>query len=61
MESLLVIFGIVLIVEGLPWFMSPRGTKRMMSELFQVNDRALRMLGLIFMFAGLFFVYLGKK
>ena len=33
----------------------------MMSELFQMNDRALRMLGLIFMFAGLFFVYLGKK
>ena len=60
MESLLVIIGIVLIVEGIPWFMSPRGTKRMLSELFVMNDRSLRVVGLVFMLAGLTFVYLGK-
>jgi uncharacterized protein YjeT (DUF2065 family) len=59
-ESLLVIIGIVLIVEGIPWFMSPRGTKRMLSELFQMNDRGLRVLGLLFMVAGLALVYFGK-
>lgn len=59
-KSLLIILGVVLIVEGMPWFLSPRGTKRMLSELFHVQDNRLRALGLIFMLAGLLFVYLGK-
>ncbi len=45
-ETLVIILGVVLIVEGIPWFMSPRGTKRMLSELFQMNDRTLRSIGL---------------
>lgn len=60
-KSLLIILGVVLVVEGMPWFMSPRGTKRMLSELFQMNDTSLRVLGLAFMLAGLFFVFLGKN
>ena len=60
-KSLLIILGVVLVVEGMPWFMSPRGTKRMLSELFQMNDTSLRVLGLAFMLAGLFLVFLGKN
>ena len=59
-EALIVILGVVLIVEGLPWFLSPRGTKRMLSELSQLNDNALRVVGLIFMLAGLLLVYFVK-
>ena len=59
-ETLVIILGVVLIVEGIPWFMSPRGTKRMLSELFQMNDQALRSIGLGFMLVGLFLVYLAK-
>lgn len=59
-KSLLVILGIVLVVEGIPWFLSPRNTKRMLSELFQMKERSLRLLGLFFMLSGLLFVYLGK-
>lgn len=59
-KSLLVILGIVLVVEGIPWFLSPRNTKRMLSELFQMKEHSLRLLGLSFMLAGLLFVYLGK-
>lgn len=59
-ETLVIILGVVLIVEGIPWFMSPRGTKRMLSELFQMNDRTLRSIGLGFMLAGLILVYLAK-
>ncbi|NIQ11811.1 MAG: DUF2065 domain-containing protein [Gammaproteobacteria bacterium] len=59
-KSLLVISGIVLIVEGIPWFLSPRGTKRMLSELFHMADQGLRSLGLLFMLAGLVLVYFGK-
>jgi uncharacterized protein YjeT (DUF2065 family) len=60
-EALIVVLGVVLIVEGLPWFLSPRGTKRMLSELFQLNDNALRFVGLVFMLAGLLLVYFAKR
>ncbi len=59
-KTLVIVLGVVLIVEGLPWFMSPRGTKRMLGELFQMNDRTLRSVGLGLMLTGLFLVYLAK-
>ena len=59
-EALIVVLGVVLIVEGMPWFLSPRGPKRMLSELSQLNDNALRVVGLVFMLAGLLLVYFVK-
>lgn len=59
-ESLVIILGVVLIVEGVPWFLSPRGTKRMLRDLFQMEDRSLRAIGLFFMLFGLLLVYLAK-
>jgi uncharacterized protein YjeT (DUF2065 family) len=59
--SLAVVLGVVLIVEGIPWFLSPRGTKRMLSELFRMNDRSLRGLGLALMLFGLLLVYMAKS
>ncbi|MEJ2471005.1 MAG: DUF2065 domain-containing protein [Desulfuromonadales bacterium] len=60
-ELLLVIIGIVLIIEGMPWFLSPRGSKRMLGELFLLKDPALRLLGLVFMLTGLLLVYFGRS
>jgi uncharacterized protein YjeT (DUF2065 family) len=60
LELLVVVLGVVLIVEGIPWFLSPRGTKRMLIELSQMNDQTLRGIGLFFMLAGLVLVYLVK-
>lgn len=59
-ESLLVIFGLVLIVEGIPWFLSPRGAKRTLGELFRLPDSTLRGIGLLLMLTGLLLVYLVK-
>jgi uncharacterized protein YjeT (DUF2065 family) len=61
LEPLVVVLGVVLIIEGVPWFLSPRGTKRMLIELSQLNDSSLRGIGLFFMLAGLFLVYLVKS
>jgi hypothetical protein len=60
-ESLVVVLGVILIVEGVPWFLSPRGTKRMLRELLRMNDHSLRGIGLLFMLIGLLFVYLVKS
>jgi len=60
-ESLLIVLGVVLIVEGIPWFLSPRGTKRMLSELFRMNDQSLRGIGLFSMLIGLLLIYLVRS
>jgi uncharacterized protein YjeT (DUF2065 family) len=60
-ESLVVVLGIVLIVEGIPWFLSPRGTKRMLIELSKMNDLPLRGIGLAFMLVGLLLVAFVKN
>lgn len=60
LELLVVVLGVVLIIEGIPWFLSPRGTKRMLIELSRLNDNSLRGIGLVFMLAGLLLVYLVK-
>jgi uncharacterized protein YjeT (DUF2065 family) len=55
-----VVCGVVLILEGMPWFLSPRGTKRLLSEVFLIGDTALRVIGLVSMLVGLFVVYLSR-
>ena len=61
LEFLAIVLGVVLIVEGVPWFLSPQGTKRMLSDLFRMSDQSLRAVGLVFMLAGLLIVYLAKQ
>ncbi len=58
MDFLLVVIGVVMIVEGIPWFLSPGTYKRMLLRLLPVNDAGLRLLGLAFMLGGLLLVYL---
>ena len=53
MDLLIVVLGIVLVVEGLPWFLSPHGAKRALAHLFVLDDRVL-----LLMLVGLGLVYL---
>ncbi|MBW2503625.1 MAG: DUF2065 domain-containing protein [Deltaproteobacteria bacterium] len=57
-DLLILILGFVLVVEGMPWFLSPTKAKRAMAQLFVLDDRTLRILGLALMLAGLGLVYL---
>ena len=58
--ELWVIIGVVMIVEGIPWFLSPGGYKRLLLQLLPLNDNRLRLMGLALMLAGLLLVYLSK-
>ena len=58
LDFLFVVLGVVLIVEGAPWFLSPQGAKRVLFQLLALNDQTLRGVGLCFMLAGLFLVYI---
>lgn len=59
-ETFLVILGVVLIIEGVPWFLSPQATKRTLTELFRMTDRSLRGIGLFFMLVGLLVIYVAR-
>jgi uncharacterized protein YjeT (DUF2065 family) len=56
-ESFLKILGVVMVIEGIPWFLSPRGAKSTLQQLSRLPDRTLRMIGLALMALGLLAVY----
>ena len=58
MDFLLTVIGVVMIVEGIPWFLSPGGYKRLLLQLLPMSDAALRGCGLALMLGGLLTVYL---
>lgn len=60
MDFLITVFGVVMIVEGIPWFLSPGGYKRLLLQVLPLRDAPLRLLGLSFMLCGLLLVYLSK-
>ena len=54
------VVGLVLIIEGLPYFISPDGMKRMLVLLPQIPSRHLRLLGACAMICGLLLVYIAR-
>ncbi len=60
MKLWLTILGVVLVVEGIPWFLSPRRVRTLLVELASFPDGILRALGLAAMAAGLLVVWLAR-
>ncbi len=60
MDFLVVVIGVVMVVEGIPWFLSPGGYKRLLLQVLPLSDGILRLLGLMLMLCGLLLVYLVK-
>ena len=61
MEFFLCVIGMVMIVEGLPYFAFPEKMKTWVIKLLEMQISALRRFGLTLMIVGLFLVYLGKS
>ncbi len=61
MKELVALMGLVLLIEGLPYFLTPRGMKRMMALIPRLPERALRLWGMAAMIMGLLLVYLGRQ
>lgn len=49
--------GVAIFLEGLPYFISPRGVRRYTEQISRVSDRGLRVLGLMLMIVGLLLAY----
>ena len=52
--------GLVLILEGIPWFLSPQGVRNLLRQVEEVSDGALRVLGFVAM-VGLGMVAVGPR
>jgi uncharacterized protein YjeT (DUF2065 family) len=61
MEFFLCVIGMVMIVEGLPYFVFPDKMKIWVSKIIISPSSSLRRLGLVLMLLGLSLVYLGRR
>jgi hypothetical protein len=60
MEFFLCVIGMVMIVEGLPYFVFPNKMKTWVRKIIVSPDSSLRRLGLVLMVLGLSLVYFGR-
>jgi uncharacterized protein len=60
MKFFLCVLGMVLIIEGLPYFAFPERFKAYLQKLADVSDSALRIMGLVSMIVGLILVFFGR-
>lgn len=58
MKDFFTALGLVMILEGLPYFISPATMKEWIQKLNAIPDNVIRQGALVSMFVGLFIVYL---
>lgn len=58
MEFMVTVLGVMMVFEGIPWFLSPPRVRAMLVRMQQLSDSALRRIGFILMAFGLLLVYL---
>jgi len=61
MDFFLCVLGMVMIVEGLPYFAFPESTKSWVRKIIEIPVVSLRKIGFILMIVGLLLVYIGKR
>ncbi|RPJ80201.1 MAG: DUF2065 domain-containing protein [Deltaproteobacteria bacterium] len=61
MTFFLCVIGMVMIIEGFPYFAFPEKIKVFILKITDTPDQTLRAIGLLLMLSGLGLVYLGKQ
>ena len=61
MNFFLCVLGMVMVVEGLPYFAFPEKMKFWVQKILEMPDATLRKFGFVLMLTGLGLVYMGKK
>jgi hypothetical protein len=61
MKYFLCVLGMVMVVEGLPYFAFPEKMKFVIQKILEMPDKALRKFGFVLMLAGVLLVYMGKR
>jgi uncharacterized protein YjeT (DUF2065 family) len=61
MAFFLCVIGMVMIVEGIPYFAFPDRMKAVLAQMLRVPDARLRRFGAVLMLVGLVLVYMGRR
>jgi uncharacterized protein YjeT (DUF2065 family) len=61
MKLFMCLIGLVLMVEGLPYFAFPEKMKTWIKMILEIPESQLRVTGFFAMCAGLFIVYLSRQ
>ena len=61
MQFFLCVLGMVMVVEGLPYFAFPEKMKFLIQQLLEMPESALRKFGFVLMLTGVALVYIGKR
>lgn len=61
MDFFLCVIGMVMVVEGIPYFVFPVKMKVWVEKVLEMPENTLRRFGLVLMVSGIFLVYLGKR
>ena len=61
MEFFLCVIGMVMIVEGLPYFAFPEKMRLVVKKFLEMPVGNMRKFGFVLMLTGLFLVFVGKR
>jgi hypothetical protein len=61
MDDLLTVLGLLLVLEGLPYFAFPERFKSWMAKVLDLPESTLRIYGLLSIVIGLFLIYLARR
>jgi len=61
MEFFLCVIGMVMIVEGLPYFAFPEKMRLVVKKFLEMPVGNMRKFGFVLMLTGLFLVFMGKR
>jgi uncharacterized protein YjeT (DUF2065 family) len=61
MKFFLCVIGMVMVVEGFPYFAFPEKMKFVIQKVIEMPEKALQKFGFVLMLMGLCLVYLGKR
>jgi uncharacterized protein len=61
MKFFLCVIGMVMVVEGLPYFAFPEKMKFVIQKVIKMPDKALQKFGFMLILFGICLVYIGKR
>ena len=61
MQFFLCVLGMVMVVEGLPYFAFPDKMKMLIQKVLEMPDGTIRKFGFVLMLMGIGLVYIGKR
>ena len=61
LDYFLSVLGLVLVIEGFPYFVFPEKLKKFLSQISEFSDLYLRVFGFVAMIAGLLLLYIARS